>query len=162
MLGRSSGAPKSAATPKPEQNFLALCRLPPTSGAPAPGVEGGFRSWGRGRAGPPLKSSGWGQTPGGGGGGGRGRNLTSPGGTQRGHHGECGTDGRRANEHGGAPGGCHGGRAAGWAGPRLAGLETLPPSSRRGCAGEGERKGGFRRPVMGSGRKGISGRSWDR
>lgn len=136
--------PRPQQPPNSEQNFLAPSAGSPTSRSPSLRSEGASEVGGRGRAEgrAALEKLRAGARPeGGGGGSGRGRNLDLSRGTQRGHHGECGTDGRRG------PIGARrplwlpmGGRAAGWAGPRLAGSGDPPPSSRRRCAGEGERK----------------------
>lgn len=86
------------------------------------------------------------------GGGGRGRNLELSRGTQRGHHGECGMDGRTSQwEHGAAapargsrqwgPRGEVGGTAGSGAPTALRQpLEGAGRPCRTGAAGEGARK----------------------
>ena len=84
-------------------------------------------------------------------------------GTQRGHHGECGTDGRRGPIGARRPWWLPmGGHAAGWAGPRLAGRETLLPHPAAAVLGRGRGSEDLGDSWSWEGRKGISGRSWDR
>ena len=128
--------------PNSKQNFLAPSAGSPTSRSPSLRSEGASGVGGGGAEGrAALEKLRAGSRPEGGGGSGWGRNLDLSRGTQRGHHGECGTDGRRGPIGARRPWWLPmGGRAAGWAGPRLAGSGDPPPASRRRCAGEGERK----------------------
>lgn len=78
-------------------------------------------------------------------GGGRGRNVELSRGTQRGHHGECRTDGWhwpiRARFHSQTLGTANGSSAVGWAGPALQDRTPAPPPAARGSGASGPRRG---------------------
>lgn len=150
--------------PNSEQNFLAPSAGSPTSGAPASGVEGASGVGGGGRAGPPLKSSGLGPDPRGAaaaaGGGGI---WTSPGGPNVVTMANAGRTGGAGQSEHGAPGGCQWGAARRGGRDRVSlGRETLLPHPAAAVLGRGRGSEDLGDSWSWEGRKGISGRSWDR
>lgn len=112
--------------PKLESNFLVPLRVPRPVSIP---VEAGSRGGTVGEGAPVECRQG--QE---GGDGRRGRNVELSRGTQRGHHGECRTDGWHwpigARLYAQTRCATNGNQAVGWAGPRLAGPDPRTPSSR--------------------------------
>lgn len=127
------GAQRPQQPPNSEQNFLAPCLGSPHLPGPwTSGVEGlrglvrgGRASYGRLRAGTGREGDG-----------GRGRNLELSRGTQRGHHGECGMDGRTIQWEHGVAAPARGGRQwephgeVGGTAPRGVDSPPLPSASR--------------------------------